>query len=398
MSSSHRGAAEGRPVILQVLPGLVSGGAERAAVDVAQAIVDAGAEAIVASAGGPMAVELRRTGARHVTLPLDSKNPFIVRRNATRLARLIEAEGVDIVHARSRAPAWSAYWAARRTRRHFLTSFHGVYDLGGWVKRRYNSVMVRGERVIAVSDYVADHIRENYPVEPGRIRTIRRGIDLSRFDPERVTQERVIQLAQQWRLADGVPVVMLAGRLSRWKGQMVFLEALARLGGSGFDQRCLIVGPEQGRGRYRAELERAARRLGVDGIVQFTGDCRDMPAAFMLADVVVSASTEPEAFGRVIAEAQAMGRVVIATDHGGAREQVLPERTGWLVKPGDPEALAAALAEALALAPGERLAIGRVAAEHARATFSKETMCERTLGVYEELLRADAYENGPMAA
>jgi len=398
MSSSRRGAAEGRPVILQVLPGLVSGGAERAAVDVAQAIVDAGAEAIVASAGGPMTVELRRTGARHVTLPLDSKNPFIVRRNATRLAQLIEAEGVDIVHARSRAPAWSAYWAARRTRRHFLTSFHGVYDLGGWVKRRYNSVMVRGERVIAVSDYVADHIRENYPVEPGRIRTIRRGIDLSRFDPERVTQERVIQLAQQWRLADGVPVVMLAGRLSRWKGQMVFLEALARLGGSGFDQRCLIVGSEQGRGRYRAELERAARRLGVDGIVQLTGDCRDMPAAFMLADVVVSASTEPEAFGRVIAEAQAMGRVVIATDHGGAREQVLPERTGWLVKPGDPEALAAALAEALALAPGERLAIGRVAAEHARATFSKETMCERTLGVYEELLRADAYENGPMAA
>ena len=398
MSSSRRGAAEGRPTILQVLPSLVAGGAERATIDVAQAIVDAGGDAIVASAAGPMAVELRRTGARHVVLPLDSKNPVTVRRNAKQLARLIEAEGVDIVHARSRAPAWSAYWAARRTGRHFLTTFHGVYDLGGLLKRRYSSIMVRGERVIAVSDYLADHIRENYRIEPGRIRTVRRGIDLSRFDPDRVTPERVIQLAQQWRLADGVPVVMLAGRLSRLKGQMVFLEALARLGGTGFDRRCLIVGSEPGRGRYRAELERTAKHLGVDGIVQFTGDCRDMPAAFMLADVVVSASIEPEAFGRVIAEAQAMGRAVIATDHGGAREQVLPRNTGWLVKPGDPEALAAALAEALAMTADERLAIGRLAAEHARANHSKDLMCERTLGVYEELLRADAYENGPIAA
>jgi glycosyltransferase involved in cell wall biosynthesis len=385
------------PVVLQVLPSLATGGAERAAVDIARAVAEAGAVSLVASAGGPLEADLRRAGARHVTLPLASGGFLALRRNARRLARLIAAEGVDIVHARSPGPSWSAYRAAQMLGAHFLTTFHEVYALRRPRQRRYSAVMVQGERVIAVSQFLADHIRANYPVDPGRIRLIRRGIDLRHFDPDNVGPERLVQLARRWNLPDGVPIVMLAGRLTGWKGQRLLLDALTRLKGS-HRFRCLLVGSDKGRIGYRAELERQARRLGLEERVQLTGECADMPAAYMLADVVVSASTEPETFGRVITEAQAMGRPVVTTNHGGADEQVVPARTAWMVQPGDAASLAAAMAEALSLSPEERQALGRTATAHVRENFTRERMCAQTLAVYEELLRADAYAQTPAVA
>jgi len=385
------------PAVLQVLPRLVTGGVERGTVDLAAALVDAGWKALVASAGGPMVRELERAGARHVELPLASKNPWTMRRNVERLAELIRRERIDIVHARSRAPAWSAGAAARRTGSHFVTTFHNVYGEGSWLKRRYNGIMAEGERVIAISNFVAGHVASRYGVAPERLRIIARGVDFTRFDPERVSAERVIQLARQWRLPDGVPVVMLVGRLTRWKGQLVLIDALAQLRRD--DLRCMLVGG--GEARYRRELLAAIKARGLEGAFQIVDDCRDIPAAYMLADVVVSASTRPEGFGRVIAEAQAMGRPVIATDHGGAREIIRAGETGWLVPPEDAGALAAAIADALALTPAARAELAAAAIEHVRAHFSTRQMTDRTIAVYEEILfpeSAAAEPSGPVAA
>ena len=377
-------AKAGGPAVLQVLPRLGTGGAERGAIDVAGAIMAAGGKAVVASAGGPLIHELARTGAIHETLPLDSKNPWVMYANIGRIEKLIRRHGIQIVHARSRAPAWSASIAAKRTGVHFVTTFHSTYGLQSGLKRRYNAIMARGERVIAISDFIADHIRENYGIDESRLRVIHRGIDLARFDPDRVSAERVIHLARQWRIADDVPVVMLPGRVTRRKGHDLLIEAVARL--KDRELRCLMVGPDEGRGTFRRELEALAKRLGVAGWVQFTGECRDMPAAYKLADVVVAASSTPEAFGRVIAEAQAMGRPVVATDHGGAREQLLGGRMAWLTPPSDQVALAQAIDEALDLPVAERELLAPSAIANVRARFSKDAMCARTLLVYRELV------------
>jgi glycosyltransferase involved in cell wall biosynthesis len=376
--------AEGRPpAVLQVVPSLVSGGVERGTVDLAAALVAAGWTAYVASAGGPMEHLLARAGAHHLSLPLASKNPLVMRRNAAALAALIRRHGIDIVHARSRAPAWSARSAAGATGRRFVTTFHNAYDTDLPLKRWYNSVMAKGERVIAISDFVGRYATEVYGVGPDRLRVIPRGVDLAAFDPGRVKGDRVAALADSWRVAEDARVVMLPGRLTRWKGGLDFIAAIARLGRR--DLCCLLIGAEQRRG-FRRELEAAIERAGLLGLFRIVEDCRDMPAAYALSDVVVSASTDPEGFGRVIVEAQAMGRPVVATDHGGARETIAPGATGWLAPPGDPAALAAALAEALALGPEARGQLARRARAQVAAGYSRDAMCAKTIAVYEELL------------
>ncbi len=375
------------PVVLQVLPRLQAGGVERGTVDVAQALVRAGWGAVVVSAGGVMVREIERAGARHVTLPVEAKNPLVIYRNIARLGEVIAAENVGLVHARSRAPAWSAYYAARHAGVPFVTTFHGTYNFGNRAKRWYNAVMTRGDRIIAISDFIARHVVDNYHVTPEKIRVIPRGVDLVSFDPQHIGGERLATLAREWRLPDGAPVIMLPGRLTRWKGHAVLIEAVARLDRR--DIRVLMVGGGDDDGGYRRELASLIQRRGLEGVVRLVDHCRDMPAAYMLADVVVSASTDPEAFGRVVAEAQAMGRPVVAPDHGGAQEIVLAGDTGWLVRPGDAAALAAALDQALALDPAQRTALAERATARVRANFSRERMCGATIAVYQELLGRD---------
>jgi len=333
-----------------------------------------------------MVREIERAGALHVTLPVDSKNPLVMRRNVGRLADLIRAEKVGIVHARSRAPAWSARAAARATAVHFMTTFHGTYNAQNWFKWKYNAIMAKGERVIAISEFIRDIAINDYGAKPENVRVIHRGVDLAAFDPHTVNPARIVQLAKAWSVPDGIPIVMLPGRLTRWKGQTVMIDALAKLGRS--DLHCVLVGADQGREAYRRELVERAIRAQLGDTIRIVGHCNDMPAAYMLADVVVSASTDPEAFGRVAAEAQAMGRPVIATDHGGSRHTVIPGETGWLVKPGDAAALAEALERALRLSATERERLSERAIAHVRANFSKAKMCAATLAVYREVLGA----------
>ncbi len=373
--------------VLQVVPALGgSGGVERGTIEIASAVTAAGGRAIVASAGGALAYELSRHGAEHVELPVHSKNPVVMWKNIGRLAKLIRDERVDIVHARSRAPAWSALQAAKTCNVPFVTTFHGTYSRGNWIKRAYNGVMTKGERVICISDFIAGHVRRYYGVPIDKIRVIHRGVDLMRFDQANISAERVITLANEWRITDGRPVVMLPGRLTRWKGQTVFIEAIAMLARK--DIVCLLVGSDQGRQDYRAELEASVIRHGLGDVVRIVDHCNDMPAAYMLTDVMVSASTDPEAFGRVIAEAQALGRPVIASDHGGAKETIIENQTGWLVPPGDATALAATIDRVLSLSADERDKLSKRAIAQVRENFSKDDMCRKTLDVYNEILAA----------
>lgn len=383
------GGTERFATVLQVLPALgAGGGVERGAVEIAAAISAAGGRALVASGGGLLVHDLKRARAEHFTLPVDSKNPLVMFANIGRLARLIKEQGVDIVHARSRAPAWSSYFAAKRAGVHFVTTFHGTYSYGNWFKRYYNSVMTRGERVIAISSFIAGHIRQVYGVPTSKIRIIHRGVDLNSFDSAKINAERVVTLAGQWRLGDGMPVVMLPGRLTRWKGQTVFIKAVAKL--KNRNLRCILVGSDQGRAAYRRELEALITKHNLGEVVRFVDHCSDMPAAYMLCDVVVSASIEPEAFGRVVPEAQALGRPVIATDHGGARETVIEGETGWLTPPGDADALAVALAHVLEIKESARRNLAEKAIRNVRENFSREAMCAKTLEVYNEILHLKA--------
>jgi glycosyltransferase involved in cell wall biosynthesis len=364
--------------VLQVLPALGGGGVERGALEMTQAIAEAGGTALVASAGGRLAAAIEHAGGRNLLLPLDTKNPWAIWRNAARLEAVIRAEGVRIVHARSRAPAWSALLAARRTGVHFLTTYHGAYgDFAG--KRQYNAVMARGERVIAISRFIADLVQRRHGVAAERVRVIHRGVDPHVFDPATVTAERARVLARHWRLPTGRPIVMLPGRLARWKGQAVFVDALARRDAVG-----LLVGDAEQHEAFARELEERAQRRRVD--LRIVGHCEDMPAAFMLADVVVNASVEPEAFGRVVVEAQAMGRPVIATDHGGAAETVEHGVTGWLVRPGDASELGAAIDAALALGEAARAELAARARAAVLAHYTVRGMQQKTLAVYREVL------------
>lgn len=372
------------PVVMQIIPSLGAGGAEQGCIDIAAALTQAGAQAIVVSNGGTRLHDLARTNAIHINMPVHSKNPFVMWRNVARLRHLIRKYKVDIVHARSRAPAWSALQAIQGTKARFVTTCHAPYNISGKAKNFYNSSIARGERVIAISNHVANYLLENYKIDPRDIRLIHRGVALEKFHPTAVTPERMIRLAREWRIPDGANVVLLPGRLTRWKGHHVLIDAIARLDRP--DVFAVMIGDDQGRTEYREELTQAISNKKLEGKMRLIEHCTDMPAAYMLANVVVSASTDPEGFGRVPIEGQAMGRPVIATDHGGAQETILRGETGWLIPPGDPEALCQALREALSLEPGQRAMLATHAMAHIAHNFTREKMAAETLAVYAELL------------
>ena len=370
--------------ILQVIPELDAGGAERTTIEVAQAIVSEGGRALVASRGGRLEDELEAVGGELIALDMKTKNPFSIWRNAARLTQVITENAIDIVHARSRAPAWSAKWAAERASKAFVTTYHGTYSARSQLKHRYNAVMASGDAVIANSQFIADHVRAEHGVGEDRLRVIPRGVDLTVLDPAKTDPDAVAALRAAWSVGDNETLILLPARLTRWKGQAFFIDAL-----SGFDARasCRLVclGDAQGRDAYTAELEAAAVAGGVS--LRLPGHARDMATAYAAADVVVCPSLEPEAFGRTAAEAQAMGAPVIASDHGGAREVVAAGETGWLAAPGDAAAWRSALAETLSLSDENRRAMATAARNRIESQFSTQSLQAATLRVYRELIQ-----------
>jgi glycosyltransferase involved in cell wall biosynthesis len=380
--------------ILQIIPELEAGGAERTAVDIAAGLAAVGARALVATEGGRLVGELQAKGGVWVPFPAATKNPAAMLVNVRRLARVCHDEGAALIHARSRAPAWVGLGAARALGRPFVTTYHGSYAGRSSIKVLYNSVMARGDAVIANSHYTADLIRAAYPQAADRIRVIHRGTDFSVFSPQAVASERVEALRKAWGVAPHERIVLLAARLTGWKGQTVLVEAAARLRDAGLgDVVYVLAGDPQGRDSYVRELDAliGARRLA--GTVRRVGHCADMPAAFLAASVVAVPSTEPEAFGRSAVEAQAMGTPVVVSDLGAVPETVLAppavpphERTGWRLPAGDAGALAEALGAALALGATARAALGARARAHVGQAFSLERMVAQTLDVYGALL------------
>ncbi len=379
--------------ILQIVPDLQSGGAERAAVDVAEALSRVGARCLVASRGGRMVSELQSKGGVWAPFPAATKNPFAMALNSVQLARIIRDEGVDIVHARSRAPAWVAYYAARQTGAKLVTTYHSAYGGASAIKLRYNAIMAAGDAVIAISEFAARRIRELHPEAASRIVVVPRGADLRAFSPAAVDQRRVERLRAAWGMAPYDRVVLLPSRLSARKGHSVLIEAAKRLIKEGFpDLRVVFVGDPHSES-FRRAIETQIERAGLRGVVRHVGYCEDMPAAYLAAAVIVAPATEPEAFGRIAVEAQAMGAPAIISDIGAAPEIVLappqtPRQlaTGWRTPPGDPVALANAIAEALTMKASARDEMALRARKFVQERFSVEEMQRATLQVYERLL------------
>ncbi|MDE1172328.1 MAG: glycosyltransferase family 4 protein [Parvibaculaceae bacterium] len=382
------------PAILQVIPTLDTGGAERTTLDMAAAILRAGGRALVASHGGRLVPELVAMGASHIMLPVHTKNPVEMIANIWRLRALIAREGVDLVHARSRAPAWSALAAARLAHVPFVTTYHSKVHEGPASKVFYNSVMTRGNAVIANSAFTAEAIRRVHHTPDAKLFTVPRGVDTAIFDPQAVDPARIEALRRAWGVEPGQFIFLLPARLTRWKGQTLAIEAAARLGGrTGQSFALVLAGDAQGRDAYVTELRAQIARLGLLDRAKLAGHVIDMPAAYLLADAALAPSLEAEPFGRVPVDAQAMGCPVIVSDAGGQRETVIDPAesceaaTGFRVQPGNIEALAQAMERVLGLDSQARAAMGKRGRARVCADFSLDAMCARTLEIYACLLK-----------
>lgn len=379
--------------VLQVTPELNAGGVERTTLEIAEAISRAGGLALIASAGGRLEPDLEATGGELIKLPVASKNPLTVIANAWKLARIVKKRGVQIIHARSRAPAWSALLAARLAGVPFVTTFHGVYNARTPLKRFYNSVMARGDVVIANSEYTKEHILRHYDVRMDRVVAIPRGVDLDVFDRSKVSAADVAAMRASWNVAerDARCVMIAPARLTRWKGQLMLIDAVAmiekRRPGA---LKIIFAGDAQGRDAYVDEMKSAIEKNQLQDVVAIAGHIVNMPAAFAASDVAVFPVIEPEAFGRGAVEAQAMGVPVIASNLGGYTETVVEGETGFLSPPGAAAALAGVIERVVDAGPAMRADMGRRGHDRVSTLYSKTALQTATLAVYQRVLREAA--------
>ena len=374
------------PIVLQVLPELDTGGVETGTIEIASALQEKGIKNFVASQGGRLVYDLEKLGVEHLRLPLKSKNYFKMKCNAKKLAEYIRQNHINIVHARSRAPAWSAYWAAKETGAHFVTTFHGTYGLGPMgIKKFYNKIMTFGERLIFISNHIKNHILQNYPkTDAKKLRLIHRCADIERFSPEAVTQARLINKIAEYNIADDKPVLLLPGRITRWKGQHILIRALHLMKNQNY--YCIIAGDSQGRQEYLDYLKRLVKKYKLEDRIGFFGRYTDAPALMMNATIILSTAIEPEAFGRISVEGQAMGKIVVASNIGGTLDTIEDGITGKLYQYDSPQALADALDWALSLSKEEAQKIGLAAIKNVKEHFTKQIMCDKTIEVYREVV------------
>ncbi|MBA4749504.1 MAG: glycosyltransferase family 4 protein [Alphaproteobacteria bacterium] len=372
--------------ILQVLPALNAGGVEQGTIDMAGYLVEQNWESWVASAGGFRAHEVVSLGAHHQTLPLTTKNPFcLMGANKRALARLIGEQNISLVHARSRAPAWSAYFAAQKAHIPFVTTFHGTYNFSGEIKKLYNSVMVRGSQVIAISHFIKDHILAHYSrwVREDQIRVIHRGINTDFFDPARINQQEINLFLEKEKIARDARVWLVPGRVTRWKGHEAVLRAFA---GKVSEKDVLIIVGDESKEAYVSELKNLTQALGMTPFVRFLGHRQDMPLLYAASFGVIHAATDPEAFGRVVAEAQAMGKPCLVSDLGAPQEIIKDGVTGWTWRAADGDALMQKVCLLEALPHDARASLVHEARGRVLDMFSLGSMCQSTLALYEEVL------------
>lgn len=368
-------------VIIQVLPSLQQGGVERGTIEIAEALKKAGIENYVISEGGKMVAELEKLGVEHITLPVKTKNPLKMWLNSYRLARVFKEKEASLIHVRSRASAWSVKWACHRLGIPYIASYHGRYGLSPrWFKERYNRVMLQGEKVIAVSDFVRQHLKTEYQVPDEHICLIPRGADLNKFNPDLITDEKLRAFIQKYDIPTDKPIISLVGRLSRMKGHLEVLDALRKMNNK--KVTLLFVGGNP-KGDYEERLNEKLKEVSPETTVKIFGVSGDeIPMIYTLSTICVQPSLVPETFGRTIAEAQAMKRVVVAFAHGGACELIKDGQTGFLTPVGDSDAIAKALDTVLAMRAEERQKIENQARQSVVDNYSIQKMCERTLALY----------------
>ncbi|MCT4655486.1 MAG: glycosyltransferase family 4 protein [Cohaesibacter sp.] len=389
------------PTILQVLPWLDSGGVERGTVDIAQSLISAGGRALVAAESGRLTTQLEEMGGKLLPFEGRTKNPFkILFSNVRVIEQMIRKQGVDLVHARSRAPAWSAYLAARRAGVPFVTTYHGAYSQKGRIKAFYNSVMAKGDVVIANSRYTQDLVAGRNPDARERLTVVYRGIDMKAFDPQRIVPERKQALLAQWGVDDR-PLLLLPSRLTRWKGQSFILPIMGALKQQGLSFQLVLIGDDQGRESYVAELDGLIAQHDLASCVKRVGHCSDMPAAYSVADLTIVPSQDAETFGRSAAESLAMGVPVLVGDLGAQPEvTACPDgvgEAGWIGKViphGNGAGWQATIAQMLAKPAAETEAMKPIARARVENCFSLSSMGQQTLAIYDQLLGTDLAGKG----
>tara|TARA_B110001450_G_scaffold74218_1_gene70648 strand:+ start:1663 stop:2817 length:1155 start_codon:yes stop_codon:yes gene_type:complete len=377
--------------VLQVIPKLGYGGAETGCYDLAHYLAENNCTSYLATSGGELVKFIDKKKVKLIKLPVQSKNPFLIFFNSIILVFIILYYNISIVHARSRAPAWSCLLATKITRRKFVTTFHGTYNFKNPIKKFYNSVMARSNLIIAGSNFIFSHINNNYSKYLGikkKFLVIFRGINIDYFDPSTTLETEENQLLSSWELERSKKIILLPGRLTAWKGQEVFIEALnlvnKKLGYQSF--YAVILGSDQGRDIYFKKIKRLVEQHRLTRQLKFINHCKNMPLAYKISDIIVSASIEPEAFGRVVVEAQSMEKPIIASNIGGSNETIIDNKTGFLFEAGNPESLCNKIIEVLNLGESTLKSMGIEGRKNTIKKFNVEKMCFSTYSEYKKLL------------
>ena len=377
--------------VLQVIPKLGYGGAETGCFDIAHYLPENGCESFIVTSGGELIKFINKEKVKLIKLPVHSKNPLIILFNTIALIFIIIFNNISIVHARSRAPAWSCFFATKVTRRKFVTTFHGTYNFKSKLKKFYNSVMVRSNLIIAGSNFIFSHIKENYSDYlnlKNKLLVIFRGINVDYFDSTTKIETEEKQLLKNWGIEENKKIILLPGRLTSWKGQELFIEAVnlvnIQLGYEAF--YAVILGSEQGRDLFKKKLKRLGEQYRMTKQLKFINHCKDMALAYKVSNIVVSSSIEPEAFGRVAVEAQSMEKVIIASNIGGSNETIIDGKTGYLFKTGNPQSLCEKILKVLNLDETTLKTLGAEGRKNIISKFNVEKMCFSTYSEYKKLI------------
>jgi len=377
--------------VLQVIPKLGYGGAETGCYDIAHYLPENNCKSFIVTSGGELTKFIDKEKVKLIRLPVHSKNPLLMFLNSIILVGIIIFFNITIVHARSRAPAWSCFVATKLTRRKFVTTFHGTYNFSGKLKKFYNSIMVRSDLIIAGSNFIFSHIKENYSellTANKKFLVIFRGINVDYFDPSTKLESDENKLLKKWEINKEKKIILMPGRLTSWKGQELFIEAInlvkIELGYEAF--HVVILGSDQGRDLYKKKLIRLTEQYRLTNQIKFIDNCKDMALAYKICDVVISPSVEPEAFGRVAVEAQSMEKLIIGSDIGGSNETIVNEKTGFLFESGNPIALSKRIIQAITMDETSLKSIGKVARKNIIDKFNVEKMCFSTYSEYKRLL------------
>ncbi|MFL2887647.1 MAG: glycosyltransferase family 4 protein [Pelagibacteraceae bacterium] len=378
--------------ILQVIPKLGYGGAETGCYDLAHFLYEKDCKSFIITSGGHLLKYVKKNKVKIFKLPVHSKNIILMLINTLIISLITIIYNIDIIHARSRAPAWSCLWACFLTRRKFVTTFHGTYNFSNVIKKFYNSVMVKSKLIIAGSNFIFNHINENYEKflnSKNKLMVIFRGINLEYFNEKNIAEHKKKKLISDWNLDTEKKTILLPGRLTSWKGQDILIEALNILieDYNKTNFQAVILGPDQGRRVYSKKLFSLVERYQLNQKVRFISHVKDMPVAYSIADIVVSSSIEPEAFGRVAVEAQAMKKPIVASDIGGSKETVLNGKSGILYKSGDARELAKVLNKLIELDKEALYSMGNEGRKNVTRKFDVEKMCQTTFTEYKKLLK-----------